>query len=371
MNKLSTDPQYKLNAICPYYTMFPLEFPMRLLKGMSRDKVVLDVFCGRGTTNYAAKVNGLLSYGLDVSPVAVAIAKAKLAYTNIESVMSLLDAILAKYSPNDVPKGDFWSLCFHPETLEQICTVRAALNIMGETDVTVTLRALMLGCLHGPRTKSKTNASYFSNQMPRTFSAKPDYALSYWRRNRVSPWKLDICKIVKKKAKLALAKNHFAHGSHNNIFVADSSSVSYRKLFSEKVNMVITSPPYYGMKTYAQDQWLRNWFLNGLSEVNYADKTSLSHGSPEQFSKSLSEVWKNIYKVAADDLRMAVRFGALPSRRSDPEDIFRESLSLSSSDWQIYYRRKVGSSNNGRRQATLMGSNSVPAEETDYFIRLN
>jgi hypothetical protein len=47
MSKLAT----ALNAVCPYYTMFPLEFPLGVLTRRSRPKQwVLDPFCGRGTT---------------------------------------------------------------------------------------------------------------------------------------------------------------------------------------------------------------------------------------------------------------------------------------------------------------------------------
>src|SRR5947207_3324480 len=67
-----------LNAICPYYTMFPLDFPRRILKTAREGDWVLDPFCGRGSTNFAARLCGLGSIGIDSNPVAVAIARAKL-----------------------------------------------------------------------------------------------------------------------------------------------------------------------------------------------------------------------------------------------------------------------------------------------------
>ena len=43
-----------LNGICPYFTMFPLEFPLGvLLRHAKRGEAVLDPFAGRGTTLYA------------------------------------------------------------------------------------------------------------------------------------------------------------------------------------------------------------------------------------------------------------------------------------------------------------------------------
>jgi hypothetical protein len=42
---------YALNAVCPYFTMFPLDFPIAVLRelGASRKRkgIVVDPFCGR------------------------------------------------------------------------------------------------------------------------------------------------------------------------------------------------------------------------------------------------------------------------------------------------------------------------------------
>ena len=47
-----------LNAVCPYYTMYPLDFPLGVLKKRSSsEEWVLDPFCGRGTTNFAARLS--------------------------------------------------------------------------------------------------------------------------------------------------------------------------------------------------------------------------------------------------------------------------------------------------------------------------
>jgi DNA modification methylase len=70
---------YALNAICPYFTMFPLDFPLSILrKYASKEQWVLDPFCGRGTTNYASRALSMSSVGIDASPVAVALSEAKL-----------------------------------------------------------------------------------------------------------------------------------------------------------------------------------------------------------------------------------------------------------------------------------------------------
>ena len=49
------------------------------------------------------------------------------------------------------------------------------------SDAAQMLRAICLGALHGPLSKSPDQRGYFSNQMPRTFASKPDYSVRFWR----------------------------------------------------------------------------------------------------------------------------------------------------------------------------------------------
>jgi DNA modification methylase len=54
-----TAPLLRLNGLAPYYTMFPLSFPFDALEKSKQGEWVLDPFCGRGTTNLAARLRGL------------------------------------------------------------------------------------------------------------------------------------------------------------------------------------------------------------------------------------------------------------------------------------------------------------------------
>src|SRR5215469_1389660 len=90
---LQVEPSRALNAVCPYYTMFPLEFPNSVLKRVGKPRLrVLDPFCGRGTTIFAARLNGHRAYGIDCSPIATAIARAKLSMTTEDEVLALAEA---------------------------------------------------------------------------------------------------------------------------------------------------------------------------------------------------------------------------------------------------------------------------------------
>src|SRR5215469_13979790 len=94
-----------LNGICPYFTMFPLDFPYTILSTQAKPgEWVIDPFCGRGTTNYASRILRLPSIGIDSNPVAVALSQAKLANATPASIMQVTRRILDEVcEPRDIP----------------------------------------------------------------------------------------------------------------------------------------------------------------------------------------------------------------------------------------------------------------------------
>jgi hypothetical protein len=256
----------RLNGVCPYYTMFPISFPMEQLKLHPATSRVLDPFCGRGTTIYAARLAGVPAVGVDVNPVAVAIARAKLAKASLASVMGLAQALLSE-TAGEVPQGEFWQWCFHPDTLQEIVTLRQKLLGIKDTQASELLRAVILGGLHGPRNVGEP--SYLSNQMPRTYASKPDYAVKFWQARDLWPVRVNTLAVIRKRAERLLSDLPPKVGGR---VVLGDAAASVEQIRS-KFDLIVTSPPYYGMRTYVSDQWLRAWFLGGPPQVPYATAT--------------------------------------------------------------------------------------------------
>jgi hypothetical protein len=358
--------EHALNAICPYYTMFPLEYPFRVLKKHKEaTPIVLDPFCGRGTTIYAAREMGLSSWGIDSSPIAVAIAKAKLATTSIDDVL-LLAEIMLTVEPKHVPESSFFKSAYHSRTLSELCSLKEGLlNLNQESDASVILRAAALGCLHGPLNKTEGVSSYFSNQMPRTFASKPDYSIKYWKKKKLKAPNVSVIDVLKRKLARISKLEDESIGTPNQILCSDSRSSEVYARVPNNFSIVITSPPYYGMSTYIQDQWLRMWFLGGPEKVDYKVKDQLKHTSKDAFINSLSMVWKNISRSQADKLDLYVRFGSVPSNESDPKYLLRASLE-EIGGWKIVSIRNASTSAVGKRQAMQMVNNSEAAVEYDF-----
>lgn len=354
-----------LNAVCPYFTMFPLEFPYRILDRYAlHGDAVLDPFAGRGTTLYAARLNGLSAYGIDSNPVAAAISQAKLANTTAGRVVHACETILVKHpAAKDVPTGEFWKLAFCEDVLGIVCRLREGLIENCESDSRRALRAILLGALHGPL--NKREPSYFSNQCPRTFAPKPAYALKYWTRRRLLPPRVNVLEIVRRRAVRCFA-NEVTTASGLAI-QGDSQKASTFGL-PERVSWIVTSPPYYGMRTYIPDQWLRSWFLGGPETVDYSNKDQLAHTSQRVFSEGLRQVWMNCAAVAKPGCRLVVRFGAINDRKADPSRLIKQSLE--NTPWRLLTLRSAGSASAGKRQADTFVSSTDAIEEYDVWATL-
>lgn len=352
-----------LNAVCPYYTMYPLEFPLRVLTEYGNEgDWVIDPFCGRGTTNFAARLRKMPSVGVDSSPVAAALAQAKLASAKPGRILASAKAILnGAKEPASVPTGEFWRLAFHEHTLVQLCQLREALLADCSSHTRILLRAIVLGALHGPRPKG--TPSYFSNQSPRTFAPKPNYAVKFWTARDMHPVNVDVLSIIKTRAERYLREP--PPDVDGKVLLGDSRVAD---TFNDlpKARFVVTSPPYFGMRTYLPDQWLRLWFLGGPDHVEYRQpEGQLQHSGADHFAAEMGRVWRNVANHTTRDAQMVIRYGGIHDRDAVPMDVLGKSLA--DSGWTMTAAKAVPDSSPARRQVVQFGANPKKAI-TEYDV---
>lgn len=345
--------------------MFPLEFPLRILKAQARSaKRVLDPFSGRGTTNFAARLLGLDSLGVDSSPVAAAITASKLVNTSAKAIIAEAQAILANTVAVRTPGGEFWRRAYHPAVLNRLCRFRNAFLTECSTPPRIALRAIILGALHGP--KQNSFPAYFSNQCPRTYAPKPAYAMRFWKSRRLEPDQIDVLAVIRQRAERYYSRLPVASGSSR---LSDSRSPeALAHEHGQLFDWVITSPPYYGMRTYIPDQWLRNWFVGGPDQVDYSARGQLSHTSPDDFVNDLRIVWENAAAVCSRNARLVFRFGGILDRKANPLDLIKASIERSG--WKLQTIRYAGSATQGKRQAdAFLRKRTTPMMEYDAWAR--
>ena len=138
----------------------------------------------------------------------------------------------------------------------------------------------------------------------------------------------------------------------------------------KRFDWVITSPPYYGMRTYIQDQWLRSWFLGGPEEVDYTTMGQLEHSSPQAYVEQIRQVWQNTASVCHSNAKMVIRFGGIRDRDVEPLDLIK--WSLRDSGWRMFTAHQAGTASRGKRQAeSFLAKSSNPVSEYDVWATLS
>jgi hypothetical protein len=143
------------------------------------------------------------------------------------------------------------------------------------------------------------------------------------------------------------------------------------KKLRQRFDLVVTSPPYYGMRTYIADQWLRTWFLGGPPEVPYGTHGQIARQpNQEAFIRALATVWATTARRCHRGTRLAIRFGALPSARTNPEQLLLASLREANAGWVVTEVRQAGTPPKQARQAEQFGKAGSAVDEIDVVAEL-
>ncbi len=126
----------KSNTHClhGYPAMFIPQVARRLILAYSKQgETICDIFCGSGTALVESRLVGRNSFGIELNPLAILIAKVKTAPLNYlllqKAYLDLLNIIPAiKLTDNDIPKFkniDFW---FKKQVIKDLAKIKKSIN---------------------------------------------------------------------------------------------------------------------------------------------------------------------------------------------------------------------------------------------------
>ena len=314
-----------LHSICPYFAMFPESFVQKQLLAYSRPgDQVFDPFCGRGTAVLESLLNDRPAIGADINPVAACISGAKAHVPELTEVVSRLETLREEFACSQgiaPPDHEFFGLCFSELTLQQVLFLRTKLRWQSDY-VDRFIAAVALGVLHG---ESHRTALCLSNRMPRTISTKPDYSVRWWKSRSLMPPVRDTFEILIRTSQFRYTGN--MPNISGKVVLGDSRYASeLLSQFEGKVALVVTSPPYLDTTDYAEDQWLRLWFLGGADKPMLRINRDDRHTDPKQYWRFISEVWSGCSRLLGEGCRIVVRIGGSMLEKGDLFVGLRESL---------------------------------------------
>lgn len=239
-----------------------------------RGDVVLDPFCGGGTTTLEAALQGRLAIGIDTNPLAVRIAAAKASPADLTEVTLALQNVPLRRPVDLSVYRQVFAPFYDADTFRELVNLRGFLS---ERDDRVSrfVELVALSLLHGH------SAGYFSVYSFPQVGLSPEEQEQLNCKRRQSPdYRSVVPRLLRKVASLLRdgvpsslkgthGRHHFARGEAADLAAVKSSSV----------DLVVTGPPLPREADTVKDLWLKFWF-SGISSSGVGAR-ALSADLPE------------------------------------------------------------------------------------------
>lgn len=277
---------HQLHRICAYQGSFPPQLPAFFLDKYTGG-VVLDPFCGRGTTILESALRGNVTYGVDLLSVSRCLSGVKLSCPPLAEVLTEIAALdltgEAPEPPEDVAPF------YHPETWRQLWNLRNGPR-------SEALLALTLGRLHGH------SPGFFSATTFNVISVSGSSMTNMCAKHGTKPEPRDLKALLRKAATRFIPTG--GHEARGCIFNADARSIP---LADRSVDLVITSPPFLDVIDYESTNWLRAWFLGDT----YESSVSQAMVTPNVgvYVSFLADVLQELSRLVRSDGRVVMEVG--------------------------------------------------------------
>jgi hypothetical protein len=150
---------------------------------------------------------------------------------------------------------------------------------------------------------------------------------------------------------------------------ARKTSQLYPDLAGE-VSLVVTSPPYLDVTDYAEDQWLRLWFLGGaatpMARLHKDDRLT----NKEMYWKFLRQVWAGVEPLLAPKAKIVVRIGGR-LERDEIEKGLRDSLKLAMPHRRLILRTEPVTSEVKGKQTNSFRPGAAESLEHDFVFSVS
>jgi DNA modification methylase len=301
-----------------YRACFKPQLPRFFIERLTRpEEIVYDPFMGRGTTPLEAALLGRVPYGCDVNPLSAVLTKPRLSPPSINAIARRLHEI--DFSDVDDMPEDLLAF-YHPETLRQISALKKYLLNRAQTgtsdQIDDWIRTLALNRLTG---HSNGFFSVYTLPPNQAVSAKSQRKINE-KRNQI-PSRRDVPKLILKKSRQLLGDCD-QETLETLAQVSGKASILTRashrtpEIKSDSVSLVVTSPPFLNVVQYADDNWLRCWFIGiDAKSVNLTVPRKL-----DAWQAAMTEVFRELHRVVKPGGHVAFEVGEVHGGKTKLEE---------------------------------------------------
>ncbi len=276
--------------------------------------VVYDPFMGRGTTPVETALLGRVPWGNDINPLSLTLTQPRLTPPTLGEIADRLEEIDLN-DHDELPKDLL--VFYHPETLREISALKKYfLGLQCLDPVNDWIRMVALNRLTGH------SVGFFS-----VYTLPPNQAVSIKSQIKINakrsqtPPRRDVVKIILKKSKQLLGdvtpsvRATLANVAAQARFTNAAASATH-ELPDNSVSLVVTSPPFLNVVQYADDNWLRCWFLG-------IDPASVKLTVPrrlDDWAIVMTDVFRKLHRVLKPGGHVAFEVGEVHGGKTKLEE---------------------------------------------------
>ena len=295
---------HSLHYAVSYREAFDPNLPAFFIERYSRrGEVVLDPFCGSGTTALESALRGRIAVASDRDPLAIAVARAKLSPADITEVTLALQRVNLR-RPIDLKFfKEYFSPFFEIETFRELVNLRSFLH-NSDDRIAQFIQMIALSLIHGH------SAGFFSVYTFPQISLLPreQDALNVKRR-QMPDYRAIVPRILRRTASilrdgapsslrgvgLVSAADSPRPFRKHTVMAADACSLD--AIPSGSIDLIISAPPLPVTEARPAEQWLRRWFL-GAQPHDALEGTGIA-GSETTSEQGWSEFINGVLLEAA------------------------------------------------------------------------